>query len=264
MNLFQAAFLGVIQGITEFLPVSSSGHLIFLPKLFGWSDNGLAFDTVIHLGTLVAVTVYFRKKFWLIINSLFRKKEYGEQNLEYRKLGWLILLSVIPAAVTGFFFGGWLENTLRSAGVVGFSMIFWGLILYIADAKGKKNLDKLSWKKSLFIGCAQAIALIPGTSRSGIVMTAGLFSKLSKESAVEFSFLMSAPIIFLAGASQFFKLASDGLNEPWPALAIGLISAAIGGLIAIDVLLKIVKSWSFLPFVAYRVILGILILVFLL
>ncbi len=252
MDVIQALFLGIIQGLTEFLPISSSGHLIFIPKLFGWADQGLAFDTIIHLGTLAAVVVYFRKR------------------MTDRKLGWLIILSVIPAGIIGFFWGEWIENTFRSALVVGVNMIFWGIVLLVADNIRRlkdwkiKRLENLSCGKALFIGCAQAIALIPGVSRSGITMTAGLFSKLDKKSAAEFSFLMSAPIIFLAGLSGMLDFTKQETGTAILPLAVGFIASAISGFVAIWGLMKIIQKWSYAPFVVYRIIIGILILAFLL
>ena len=257
MGILQAGVLGIIQGLTEFLPVSSSGHLIFLPKLFGWADQGLAFDAVIHLGTLVAVLWYFRKKFTKIVK--------GTEDTEDRKLGLLVLLSIIPAGIVGLLFGDWIGINLRSTGVIAFGMIFWGIILYFSEIINHKskirNLEAVGWKRALFIGCAQAVALIPGTSRSGITMTAGLFSKLDKKSAAEFSFLMSAPIIALAGLKSLFDMWQSGWGGlDWDVLLIGLVAAALSGLLAIWGLLKILQKWSFKPFVAYRIIVGILII----
>ncbi|MBI5222384.1 MAG: undecaprenyl-diphosphatase UppP [Candidatus Magasanikbacteria bacterium] len=256
MGILQAGVLGIIQGLTEFLPVSSSGHLIFLPKLFGWADQGLAFDAIIHLGTLIAVVWYFRRRLWDIV---------AERRGEQRKLGLLILLTVIPAGVAGLLFGDWIETHLRGVGVVAFGMIFWGIVLYVAEVKSKKHevksLDVASWKAALFVGCAQAIALVPGTSRSGITMTAGLFSKLDKKSAAEFSFLISVPIIALAGLKSLFDLWRDGFSDlNWLALSVGLVAAALSGLLAIWGLLKMLQKWSFKPFVVYRIVIGILII----
>lgn len=265
MGVIQSLFLGIIQGLTEFLPISSSGHLIFIPKLFGWADQGLAFDTAIHLGTLVAVAIYFRAKLRAIVKSYFNL-----ETKETRKLGNLLLLSVIPAVIVGFFGGDWLEANVRSTGVIAFGMIFWGIVLWIADNIERlkdwkiKGLENLSWSKALFIGCAQAVALIPGVSRSGITITAGLFSKLDKKSAAEFSFLMSVPIIFLAGLSGVFDFAKLGIAENFLPLIIGFIASAASGFIAILGLMRIIQKWSYAPFVVYRIIVGILILVFLL
>jgi len=267
MTELQAIVLGIIQGLTEFLPVSSSGHLIFIPKIFGWGDQGLAFDAVVHLGTLLAVVVYFRKRLWKVLESVlsFDKEKWKTGN---GKLGWLILLTIIPAGLVGLFFGDLIENTLRETWIVGVGLIFWGVVLGMADKFSRKSsvtsLNNLSWKKTLFIGCAQAIALIPGTSRSGITMTAGLFSKLSKKDAAEFSFLMSVPIILLGGGLKVVELFGEGLGSVQIIpLVIGFLASALSGFVAIAGLMKIVQKWSFMPFVAYRIVVGVLILIFL-
>lgn len=275
MTIIQSIVLGVIQGLTEFLPVSSSGHLIFLPKLFGWADQGLGFDVVLHLGSLVAVVVYFRKKLWQMIKAFFSRKPELKSD---RRLAWLIILSIIPAGVVGLLFNDWIEMNLRGAEVVAFGLIFWGIVLYVADTyakkqpssraqvegKNKKTLNQTNWKTSLFVGCAQAIALIPGTSRSGITMTAGLFSKFDKKSAAEFSFLMSVPIIFLAGAKHLFEMLEVGLGGlSMVVLIVGFLSAALSGFFAIWGLMKIIQKYSFTPFVVYRIIVGVLVLLYL-
>jgi undecaprenyl-diphosphatase len=269
MSITQSIILGIIQGLTEFLPVSSSGHLIFVPKLFGWTDQGISFDVVMHLGTLFAVVVYFRVKLWAMIKAFFSKKQSRISSSELQnnyKLAWLIILSIIPAGLIGLFFGDVIEHKLRMSEVIAIGFIFWGIILWTADRYGKKehNLEKLNWKNALFIGCAQAIALIPGTSRSGITMTAGLFSKLDKKSSAEFSFLMSVPIIFLAGMANVVDMVQNGLGDlTISVLIVGFISSMLSGLIAIWGLMKIIQKWSFRPFVVYRIVLGLLILFFL-
>src|SRR3989338_2387502 len=204
MTVFQALILGVVQGLTEFLPISSSVHLIFIPRIFGWADQGLAFDVVAHLGTFAAVVVYFRKKIMTLIRGFYT----DDADNANKKLAWYIILSVIPAGLVGFLLGSRIEAYTRSAAVVAWSLIGWGIVLGIADyvsqkhkntpppaggvppkaGKTQKHLSNLSWREALFIACAQAVALIPGTSRSGITMTAGLFSRLDKKSAAEFSF----------------------------------------------------------------------------
>src|SRR3989344_7447398 len=188
MTVFQALILGVVQGITEFLPISSSGHLIFIPKLFGWADQGLSFDAVVHLGTLVAVVVYFRRRLWGLARSFFVRTDESRAS---QRLGLLLMLSVIPAGLVGYFGGDWIETHTRSANIIAFGLIFWGVVLFLADRYSRQqqetvDMGRLSWGKVAWIACAQAIALIPGTSRSGITMTVGLFAKLDKKSAAEF------------------------------------------------------------------------------
>lgn len=268
MNFLQAAVLGIVQGLTEFLPVSSSGHLVLFPSLFGWSDQGIAFDIVLHLGTLVAVVIFLRKKLWLIIKSFFNFKNKEEITLQNRHLGWLLIISIIPAGLVGLLFNSWIEENLRSSLIVAGTLIFWGIILWLADNYSqkqiaKKNMEKLIWKNALFIGLAQAVALIPGTSRSGITMTAGLFSKLDRKSTAEFSFLVSVPIIFLAGVTAIKDLFENGLgNIELSYLGVGFISAMGSGLLAVWGLMKIIQKWSFKPFVIYRILLGLIIILF--
>ncbi len=267
MSFVQALVLGVIQGFTEFLPISSSGHLVFVPKIFNWADQGLAFDVVVHLGSLVAVIVYFRKKLWLLIKAFFSR---NSGLVKERRLAWFLLLSIIPAGIVGWFGKDWIEEYLRSALVIGVGLIVWGIVLLIADRLqsrigwGESSLETLNWKKVLFISCAQAIALIPGTSRSGITMSAGLFSKLDRKSAAEFSFLMSVPVILLAGLVKVVGLLENGLGDlTYSTLLVGLVSAAFSGWLAVSLLMKIIQKWSFTPFVVYRVVVGILIILFL-
>jgi len=263
MTIFQAIILGLIQGLTEFLPISSSGHLIFLPLLFGWEDQGVAFDIMVHLGTLIAVVVYFRKKVVQLFLSLFSKDTVTKKE---RFLAWAVIASIIPAGIVG----SMLETNSRSALIVGWSFIIWGLVLGLADWYAKRQekrgtvgvtINQMSFKQVAFMSLAQAIALIPGTSRSGITMSAGLFGGVSKTAAAEFSFLMSIPIIFLAALVKIKELLTVGVGDLSVAvLGIGAITAAISGFFAISLLLKIIQTRGFLPFAVYRVIMGIVIL----
>lgn len=263
MSVLQAIILGIVQGIAEFLPISSSGHLIFIPRLFGWTDQGLSFDVVVHLGSLVAVIYYFRTKLLSIIKKLFNNKKSQEKTLAFK-----LALSVFPAGIAGLLFSDYIETSLRSPKVIAIGLIFWGVMLYIAEVYQKqkkssiKQPEKISWKQALFISLAQAIALIPGTSRSGITMTAGLFNNLSKTAAAEFSFLMSVPVIIIAGSVKMLELGQTGLgNIGIIPLITGFLAAAISGYFAISMLMKIVNKWSFKPFVIYRIIIGIILLI---
>lgn len=266
MDIMQAIVLGVIQGITEFLPVSSSGHLIFVPKIFGWADQGLGFDVVVHLGTLVAVIAYFRKRLHRILTSLISRETSGEYS---RKLALFLVVSIIPAAGAGLFIEQGLGIEIRSAKVVAGSLIIWALALGFAELyqrrlKKHKSTEQLSWIDIIFISIAQAIALIPGTSRSGITMTAGLFRNLSKSAAAEFSFLMSIPVIGAAGLLKVMQLLQDGGgNIGFIPMVVGFVAAALSGYVAISWLMKLVERHGFMPFVVYRIIVGITILVFL-
>ena len=267
MTLLQAIILGVIQGITEFLPVSSSGHLIFIPQFLGWQDQGIAFDIFVHLGTLFAVAVYFRKRIWTLIRSFLPSSvlsssiSSNKEARQDRKLALWVLFSIIPAAVIGLMF----EQVSRSAQVVAWSLIVWGVVLAIADWVHSKKVqttpfNKLKVSQVIFISLAQAIALIPGTSRSGITITAGLFSGLSKKAAAEFSFLMSLPVIGAAGLLKLLELISSPEAISWVPMLVGGLTAALSGFLAISFLMKLVEKRGFLPFAIYRVIVGVLIL----
>ncbi len=256
MTYLQAIVLGLIQGLTEFLPVSSSGHLIFVPKLLGWADQGVGFDLFLHLGTLVAVVWFFRVRLWSLTKAAFSRQV--EQKGE-RTLAWTIALSAIPAAIAGLL----LETNDRNALVVGINLAAWGLVLGAADwyVRKKKPIEKTKPVKNIVaMSIAQVLALIPGTSRSGITMTAGLFSGLTRAQAAEISFLMSVPITALAGADALLKTLKAGTGDSVAMLLAGFVAAAVSGIVAIKFLLKIVQRWSFMPFVVYRVVIGALIL----
>ncbi len=267
MSLLQAIVLGAVQGLTEFLPISSSGHLIFIPQLFGWSDQGLSFDIMVHVGTLCAVIIYFRGRLWQMARSLLKQDPDFRRD---RRLLMLLFLSIIPAGMVGLLAGDWIENNLRSVRIVVAGLIFWGIMLAFSDRynaklkKSGKNListTEIGWKRALFIACAQALALIPGTSRSGITMTAGLTAKLDKKSAAEFSFLMSVPIIFLAGVLNFFEIVGGHSQDVrYLPLAVGFVAAAVSGFMAIWILMKVLEKWNFLPFAFYRILIGSLII----
>ena len=271
MDFFQAAILGIIQGLTEFLPVSSSGHLILAPRLFGWTDQGLAFDAVVHLGTLLAIIIYFRKRLWAILSGIF---ERGSNSRFSRRLGLLLILSVIPAGLVGFFGEEWITGHTRSVSVVAAGLIGWGIVLFFADRFNQRLAQRapqaladtyhISAGKAAFIACAQAIAFFPGTSRSGITMTAGLFAKLNKKSAAEFSFLISIPVIFLGGMVKLFDIIQGEAAGAAGAgaLSVGFLAAAASGFFAIDALMKIIQKWNYTPFVVYRIALGLFLLFF--
>ncbi len=269
MTILQALILGIVQGLTEFLPVSSSGHLIFVPHIFGWADQGLTFDVIVHLGTLVAVVWYFRNRIIRVFRSFLPPAidaDLEERKIE-RQFGWMIGLSIIPAFVVGFLLSEVFGIEMRSPLIVALGFIVWGIVLGIADVYNTRlriHVGTMTWKTALFMGMAQAIALIPGTSRSGITMTAGLFSKLTKKQAAEFSFLMSVPVIAVAGALKIVKtIQAGGASIDALPLLVGFFASMFSGYIAIWGLLKVIEKWRFLPFVFYRIVMGILIIIFL-
>lgn len=263
-NLFHAFVLAIVQGLTEFLPVSSSAHLILVPKLLHWPDQGLAFDVAIHVGTLCAVLAYFRAELRLMIKD-WCASVCGKRQTANSRLAWAIGFGTIPVGLAGLIFNSFIANNMRATWIIAATTLIFGVILGIAwlCAKQKRNEYHLTWRDVLLIGCAQALALIPGVSRSGITLTAGLFVGLTNQAAARYSFLLSIPVILLAGGLEGIKLLTSHAPVDVPALALGFIVAAFSGYACIDVFLKLLARFGVLPFVIYRILLGIgLILIF--
>lgn len=259
MDALHAIFLALLQGFTEFLPVSSSAHLILVPRLLGWPDQGLAFDVAVHVGTLSAVVLYFRRELvpmtqdW--VQSLLTRKQTANS-----RLAWAVLWGTIPVGLAGLLLKGFIENNLRSELVIAGATIGFGLLLWLADAKGRGQRDEYSLRISdiAIIGIAQALALIPGTSRSGATMTAGLMLGLSREAAARFSFLLSIPVITLAGGLLTLDLIQSSGLVDWRAMVIGVVSSAITAYLCIHFFLKLLERIGMMPFVIYRLLLGVL------
>jgi len=248
----EALVLGIIQGLTEFLPISSSAHLAVLPKLLGWEYFGKYFDVAAHLGTLLALLVYF----WGDLTSLLQGalKKGGAE----RRLCWFILLSTIPALLFGGILSHKLESWFGGLISIGIFLIVFGLILGLADALGKKQKDfsQLKWPDALLFGIVQALALIPGVSRSGITITYGLAAGFNREAAARYSFLVSIPVIAAAGAYEGLSV----LKHPqtfnlWPTLVV-FITSFTAGFFCVKYFLQYLKSRNFTPFVIYRLALG--------
>lgn len=256
MDAFQLALLALIQGLTEFLPVSSSGHLLLPSTLLGWPDQGLAFDVAVHVGSLLAVLIYFRRDLVEIIVDWVGS--FSGQHTQQSKLGWLVILATVPAGFAGLLFGGWIEANLRAAWVIGSTTIGFGLLLGWADwtAKREHGLTRLGWRQALWIGAAQALALIPGTSRSGITMTMALMLGLTRQASARFSFLLSIPLITLSGAYKALDLI-DQPNTDWGIMLMGALVSAVSAGLCIHWFLKLVDRVGMLPFVLYRLLLGI-------
>lgn len=252
-DIIQAILLGLLQGFTEFLPVSSSAHLILLPKFMGWQDFGLSFDVVIHLGSLVAIISYFLK------DQQFKQKFSSRS---YYKLFWLITLATIPVGLSGLFFKHLIEHSARSIQLIAITTIVFGLILGVAYYYNQRNkmdlnIKQLSIKYALLIGLAQAIAIIPGVSRSGITLTAGLLLGFDIFSASRFSFLLAIPVIFLAGAKQSLDLIiNNQLILNMPILIAGFLSSMISSFMFVFLFFKYINKIGIWPFVIYRVFLG--------
>jgi undecaprenyl-diphosphatase len=267
--LIQALVMGLVQGLTEFLPVSSSGHLIIVPALLGWDDafiTSLAFSVMLHLGTLAALLLYFRRDWTRLVPAglaALRYRSFAED--PDRRLAWLIALATMPALAAGFFLNDFIERQFRQLGLVALMLVVGGAILWLAERRGPRNrsIPGLTFPIALAIGAAQALALIPGMSRSGISISAGLFAGLDRESAARFSFLMATPITALAGMYEARKLiAGEGSVVAAPApLAVGMVAAFIAGLLAIHGLLRFLRSNPTHVFVIYRILLAAIVVV---
>lgn len=253
----QAAVLGIIQGLTEFLPVSSSAHLILFPRWMGWQDPGLAFDVALHLGTLTGVFLYFWKDLLKLLKSIlppFRPTLETE-----RRLVFFLIVATVPAALVGLILEHRLETVLRTPTIIGWSLLVMGTGLFLADrfGKGHRDLMNLSLPCALAIGFAQSLALIPGVSRSGITITVALAMGFERRAAARFSFLMSIPIIAGAGILKFREIFS---SPDKAALIAGFTGAAIAGIFAIWLLFRLVQAARYTPYVVYRWALGIFVL----
>jgi undecaprenyl-diphosphatase len=266
MSALQALVLGIVQGLSEFLPISSSGHLILVPWLLGWQNaDSLTFDVGLHLGTAVAVLLYFWRT-WIdrVAGVLRGLANPTERKAPRWRLAWMIVLGSIPAGVIGAALESSVEAQLRQqVWLIGVLLLVFGLLLGLADRVGPKqrSIEQLSLGQALIIGTAQALALVPGVSRSGITLTAALFLGLNRESATRFAFLLSMPVTLGAVLFEFAKLIrSGGFEGQGLAFALGILAAFVTGMAAIGFLLRYVQHNSLVPFVAYRVVVGVLVL----
>lgn len=258
MTILDAVFLGLLQALGEFLPISSSAHLVLLPYLRGQEYQGVAFDVMLHAATLLAVLLYFWKDWWVLLKQGLTAPRSREG-----KMLWQLAAATIPAAVAGFFLDNWADTTLRNPVLIAANLIIFAFILWIADRKtntaDKKNIDlfDVPFRTVFLIGCAQALALMPGVSRSGITITAALFLGLTRSTSARISFLLSAPIIAGAVVLKAAQLSPADVNG---ALAAGFISAFIGAVLVIGGLMRYIKTHSFDVFVYYRWVLGAVII----
>lgn len=251
MTIFQAFILGLAQGLGEFLPISSSAHLILIPWLLKWPDPGLTFDVALHMGTLLAVIAYFWKDWLTLIRHGFGKGFKTDEG----RMFWYLVVASIPGAIAGVLLEEKAETTFRSPIIIGTMLMLMGLILWPADRYGTKQQKNqaVSFRQSLIIGISQTLAVIPGVSRSGITMTSGLLSGLSRENAARFSFLLATPIIAGAGLLKLRHLSSTAITAPF---MVGVATSAIVGFLVIGFLLNWLRKSNFLPFVWYRLFLG--------
>ena len=257
MEILHIAILALIQGITEFLPISSSGHLLLPKGLLGWPEQGLAFDVAVHVGTLTAVVAYFRQDIIAIVTD-WSKSLVGGGHTNNSRLAWYIALATVPAAIAGLLLDAIIETHLRTIVVIASTTIIFGLLLAYADrssAQKNKDLQGLTLGMVVIIGCAQAFALIPGTSRSGITITAALLCGLSREASARFSFLLAIPIILLSGGYKSLQLLAMS-NVNWLDLFLGALLSAVSAFVCIHFFLKFINRIGMMPFVIYRLLLG--------
>lgn len=266
MNLFHAIILGVVQGLTEFLPISSSGHLIVFPHLFGWAESPLVFDTTLHLGTAAALVVFFFKDLLGIGRGFIQDVWNFEDNIskfsKEGKLGLYILLGSMPAGAIGLLFGDWIEETFRNVSWVVLFLILGSALMLVAERLERwKANKKIGFLESFVIGLFQPLALLPGISRSGATISGGMLFGLSREEAARFSFLLSIPIVVLAGSYELYKsLGVFGQIQPQVMIA-GFLSSFVVGILAIKFLLKFLQSHNLYVFIIYRVLLAAFLLI---
>jgi undecaprenyl-diphosphatase len=260
MDILKALILGVVQGITEFMPISSSAHLVVFPKILNWPYWGKAFDVALHVGAFLAIILYYRKEVLALIKACFAsllERRLGRDPM--RRLSWLLLLSAVPAAMGGVLLDKVIEENCSSVPLIALLLIIFAFILWLADRKSIKSnsLNDIGIREAVFIGLAQVLALFPGVSRSGVTMTAALALGLKRDAAADFSFLMSLPVVGGAALYEGLKLMKAG----FPDLAVlpcitGVLASAVAGYLSIRFLLKFLSRRTFLPFVIYRWLLG--------
>ncbi|MCP5015211.1 MAG: undecaprenyl-diphosphate phosphatase [Ketobacter sp.] len=255
--ILQALVLAIIQGLTEFLPVSSSAHLILPSQVLGWPDQGQAFDVAVHLGTLMAVVTYFNHDIRRMLGGMVTGVQTRSMNQDLN-LAFAVIIGTIPAVIFGGLFSDFIEMNMRTSFVIACTTVVFGLLLWASDKQGngRLELDRMTLTIALVIGLAQAIALIPGTSRSGITMTAALFLGFSRVASARFSMLLSIPIIVAAGTLETAKLAVSGQEVPWNLMVLGILASAISAFLCIHVFLSLLERIGMTPFVVYRLLLG--------
>ncbi len=274
METFAAAILGTIQGLTEFLPISSSAHLILVPWLFGWKPEGLFFDVSLHFGTALAVLSYFWNDWVVLAREVFRGIAQGDLlGNPQRRLAWYLVVGTLPAMIVGLAFEKYITEHFRSPLITVVTLIVFGALLYFAERAGRhtRSIDQLGWGDSIWIGVSQAVALIPGVSRSGITMTTAMLRDNDRTTSARFSFLLSTPVIVGAAVLEgwhFLKAlrlspdSTDALTHQWSVLFVGTLFATVTGFLSIRYFLRYIQKNSFLPFVVYRFLLAVVVLVF--
>ncbi|MCG6966004.1 MAG: undecaprenyl-diphosphate phosphatase [Chromatiaceae bacterium] len=263
MSDLQILILAIVQGLTEYLPISSSGHLILSPYLFGFADQGLAFDVAVHFGSLAAVLAYFRQDVWQIAVAWLGSLAPGRQATPNSRLGWAIIIGTLPVVVAGLLLKSLVETELRAPWVIGIATIVFGLLLGWVDlrARRQREIAQLTLGDALLIGASQVLALVPGTSRSGITMTTGLWLGFTREAASRFSFLLSIPTILASSVLVTKDLLEAGTPVDWSGLGLGVLLSGIAAYLTIFFFLRFIERIGMWPFVIYRLLLGGLIFI---
>ena len=264
MDTLQTLILALIQGVTEFLPISSSGHLILPAQLLGWTDQGLAFDVAVHIGTLAAVIIYFWKDLFAVAKDWLGSL-VGKGATVNSRLGWYLIFATLPAVVFGLALKKMgIDEAMRTVAVIAGTTLIFGALLGWADLKGNKvqPLEKITFKKAILIGFAQALALIPGTSRSGITMTAALMMGFTRDAAARCSFLLSIPVILGAGSLLTLDLMKSPTPVDWLTLSLGAVVSAVSAWLCVHFCLAFINRIGLMPFVIYRMILGVVLVGF--
>jgi undecaprenyl-diphosphatase len=265
MPIYQAVVLAIVQALTEFLPISSTAHLVLIPWLFGWKDGGLTFDVALHAGTLVAVIIYFFRDWIQIIGQGLGLNIGSDPDLKQnRNLLWLLAAGSIPIGIVGYLFDKQADTTWRQPYVIGTMLIVVGIVMWIAERGriGSKSMSTIQMSDGILVGLAQAVSVIPGTSRSGATISAGLFRGMNRETAARFSFLLSTPAIAAAVAKKFWDVHKEGgipadMKTP---IVVGIIVSGLLGAIVIAFFLRYLRRSSLMPFVYYRIIFGIIVI----
>jgi len=265
MPIFHAVVLAIVQALTEFIPVSSTAHLVLIPWLLGWNDGGLIFDVALHAGTLVAVIIYFFRDWVQIIAHGFGLNIGRDPDLKQnRNLLWLLAVASIPIGIVGYLFDKQADTVWRQPYVIGTMLILVGIVMWIGDRRriGSKSLNSVHWGDAIVVGLAQAVSVIPGTSRSGSTITAGLFRDMNRETAARFSFLLSTPAIAAAVAKKFWDIHKEGgvpadMKVP---MAVGIVVSGVLGAIVIAFFLRYLRRETLMPFVYYRIVFGIIVI----
>ena len=263
ISWFEAIVLGVIQGLTEFLPISSSAHLLIFSQLFGWDDPGAAFTAVTQIGTELAVIIYFRHEIWRILTTWIRSLfTPALRSTIDARMGWYVIIGTIPIAVLGLLFQDQIETVARNLWLVSFTLIFFGVILGVADRVGAKTkeVDDLNIRDGVLFGIGQAFALIPGVSRSGATISMGLFLGYAREAATRYAFLLAIPAVMASGLYETTKI-GEGPAPAWGPTILATVIAFVIGYLVIAWLLRYISTNSYMPFVIYRLVLGVLVLI---